>query len=488
MLKIVGLGAGGLQLLTREAYQILQDATNLYLRTEVHPAAQELKEEGLEFNSFDRLYETENNFSEIYKQIAGDILELVAQQDVVYAVPGHPLVAEDSVKNITTELDESAYEIIAGPSFLDAIFARLNLDPIEGFKTLDGLNFTSQDLEPKFATIISQVYNRNVASEIKLELMKVYHDQFKIKVLKGIGLADEEVIEVPLYKLDRLEQLDHLTTVYLPPDESNPTQLNKLVEIMELLRSDNGCPWDQKQDYDSLKKHLLEEVYEVIDRIERSDYFGLAEELGDLLLQIVFLAQIGTEEGYFDIHGVISHIVEKMIRRHPHVFGNTEVETATEVLDNWEEIKKQEQTNQPNESEPSLLDQIPLETPALLQAQQIQVEAQKVGFDWPTISGAVKKVDEELAELKEELIAKREDEAQEELGDLLFAVVNIARFLDTDAEISLRNTINKFKKRFKYIEKQARVRREKLSQISLTQLEDWWTEAKVLQEGEEKND
>ena len=485
MLKIVGLGAGSLELLTLKAYRRLKEAEQLYLRTAIHPAAEELEEEGIEFQSFDQLYETKDQFANIYEEIAAQILDLQLEKDIVYAVPGHPLVAEDTVQKIIKQLDETQYEIIAGPSFLDAIFAKLNLDPIAGFKVIDGLNFCSRNLEPQTATIISQVYNRRVASEIKLELMKVYQDQFKIKVLRGIGIPDQEVIKkVPLYKLDRLDCLDHLTTVYLPPDESNPTQFNKLVEIMQLLRSDSGCPWDQEQDYDSLKKHVIEEAYEVTDRIEAGDYFGLAEELGDLLLQVVFLSQIGTEEGHFDIHEVITQIVEKMIRRHPHVFGEKEVETATEVMDNWRQIKAQEKSQQSPET---ILAEVPTGFPALLLAQKIQSKAAEVGFDWSKIDGALAKVEEELEELIVEIEAGQVQEAQEELGDLLFAVVNVARFLEVDAESYLRATINKFKNRFSYLEKRAQQREESLTAVSLNIMEQWWREAKELQEGEDKD-
>ena len=270
----------------------------------------------------------------------------------------------------------------------------------------------------------------------------------------------------------------------MPPDESNPTQLNKLVEIMELLRSDEGCPWDQKQDYHSLKKHLIEEAYEVVERIELEDYFGLAEELGDLLLQVVFLAQIGSEEGYFDIYEVITQIVEKMIRRHPHVFGEEEVETATEVMDNWRQIKAREK---PEQSHKSILEEVPSEFPALLQAQKVQKKAAKVGFDWPKIEGALAKVEEELEELRVEIETGQKEKSEEELGDLLFAVVNVARFLEVDAETNLRETINKFKNRFRFLENEAQKIEKPLTEVSLLQLEEWWREAKGakdLQEGE----
>ncbi|MCK8827518.1 nucleoside triphosphate pyrophosphohydrolase [Natroniella acetigena] len=476
MVKIIGLGAGDLKLLTLEAYQNLQEAELIYLRTEKHPAAQDLKQEGIEFNTFDHLYQQQDNFKGVYKQIAIKIIELTREdKQVVYAVPGHPLVAEESVQKIINNLTEQEYQIIAGPSFLELSFAALGLDPISGLKVLDGLAFTTRDLDPSVDTIICQVYNRSIASEIKLKLMEVYPDQFKVKLLHRVGLAAEKVEEIPLYQLDRLDWIDHLTSLYLPVAQSNPTQFNQLLGIMETLRGEDGCPWDQKQDHQTLKKHLIEESYEVIERIEDEDYFGLAEELGDLLLQVVFHAQIGKEEGTFTIYHVITEIVEKLIRRHPHVFGKVEVEDESEVISNWEEIKKQEAEGK---EKTSLLEQVPNQLPALMLAQKVQKQAAKVGFDWEKVKEVVAKVDEELLELKDALKNNQAEEIIEELGDLIFAAVNLGRFLEIDTELCLRQAVNKFKKRFNYMERQADDTEEELEQLTGKELEKLWRQAK----------
>ncbi|AGB40126.1 MazG family protein [Halobacteroides halobius DSM 5150] len=475
MLQIVGLGAGDLKLVTLEVYQRLQEADRVFLRTEVHPAAKDLVAEGIDFESFDYLYQQANQFTQIYQEIANQVVSVAStEKDVVYALPGHPLVAEESVQLIIDQLDASEYQILAGPSFLDTIFTSLNLDPIKGVKVIDGLKFSSRDLNPRVDTIISQVYNQAIASEVKLKLMEVYPDEFKIKVLRGVGLEEEKIVEVPLYKLDRLEWIDHLTSVYLPIDKDNSQEFNRLVEIMEILRSDQGCPWDIKQDYQSLKKYLIEETYEVIERIEEEDYFGLADELGDLLLQVVFQAQIAKEEGKFTIRNVISNIVEKMVRRHPHVFGNLEVEDASDVMDNWEEIKAKEKAKKIDH----LLDDIPTQLPSLLQAQKIQEKAAKVGFDWPELTGALNKVKEELEEFEVALNNNNSDNIEEELGDLIFSLVNVARFLEIDAETSLRKTIQKFKNRFAYLEDKVQEKGQELNHYSLSQLDDLWQEAK----------
>jgi len=479
MLQIVGLGAGGLKLLTLEAYQILKKADKVYLRTKEHPAVTDLEGEGIVFESFDYLYESCESFDEVYETITDKIISLVnSKENIVYGVPGHPLVAEDTVQKIINNLDDSDYQIIAGPSFIDAIFTSLGIDPISGIKVLDGLNFTLRDLEPSIATIISQVYNQMVASEVKLTLMEIYPDDFKLTVMRGVGLIEERIEEVPLYQLDRLDWIDHLTSIYLPVHQDNNREFNRLLEIMEILRSPNGCPWDLEQDHHSLKKHLIEEAYEVLERIEGDDLWGMANELGDVLLQVVFHAQIAKQEGTFTIYDVIEEINEKMIRRHPHIFAQIQVEDAAEVVDNWEEIKRQEKAKTGEEELNSILDTVPIQLPALMQAQKIQSKVAKVGFEWPEVDGALAKVEEEIAELKAEIIENNFKEIKEEFGDLLFSLVNLAKFLEIDAESSLRQTINKFKDRFNYIEERVAQKNKELTDFSLEELDELWEEAK----------
>ncbi|OCL25746.1 nucleoside triphosphate pyrophosphohydrolase [Orenia metallireducens] len=481
MLQILGLGAGGLKLLTLEAYQVLKKADKVYLRTKEHPAVADLEEEGIVFESFDYLYERCENFDEVYKAIAKKIINLVnSGENIVYGVPGHPLVAEDTVQKITSYLEDSDYQIIAGPSFIDAIFTTLGIDPITGIKIIDGLNFTVRDLEPSIATIISQVYNQMIASEVKLTLMEIYPDDFIVTVIRGAGLAEEKIEEVPLYQLDRLDWIDHLTSIYLPVHQDNNREFNRLLKIMEILRSPEGCPWDLEQDHHSLKKHLIEEAYEVLERIEEDDLWGMANEFGDLLLQIVFHAQIAKEEGTFTIYDVIEEINEKMIRRHPHIFGKVQVEGASEVVDNWEEIKRQEKAETGQEQIDSILDTVPIQLPALMQAQKIQSKVAKVGFEWSEINGALDKLEEEMAELKAEIKKNNTKEIKEEFGDLLFSLVNIAKFLDIDAESSLRQTINKFKYRFNYIEERVDEQNKELTDFSLEELDKLWEEAKEI--------
>jgi len=252
--------------------------------------------------------------------------------------------------------------------------------------------------------------------------------------------------------------------------------LDSLREIMAQLRSPNGCPWDQKQTHQSLIKYLLEETYEVIDAINQAEPKLLAEELGDLLLQIVFHAQIAEENQHFTLDDSIQSICEKLIRRHPHVFGDRQVESVSDVLRNWEEIKKQEANNQ---YRTSLLDGIPAHLPALARAEKVQSKAAKVGFQWDEVDGALDKLTEELGEFKEAIANHSTIAIEDELGDLLFSIVNVARYLDANPELALQNTTNKFIQRFKYIEERAQELGQELDKMSLAEMDQLWDEAKV---------
>ncbi|MEL7568109.1 MAG: nucleoside triphosphate pyrophosphohydrolase [Dehalobacterium sp.] len=245
-----------------------------------------------------------------------------------------------------------------------------------------------------------------------------------------------------------------------------------LVEIMGILRGEEGCPWDKEQTHESLKKYLVEESYEVLDAIDEKNMHKLCEELGDLLLQITFHARIAEEKGYFNINDVIKGILEKMIRRHPHVFGSKSLDTADKVLVLWEEIKDVEH------AEPRPVLDVPKNFPALYRAKKLQQKAARVGFDWPDILGAWDKVEEEIGELRD--AEAKGIGIKEELGDVLFAVVNVARFLGIDAEEALQDANNKFIRRFSHIEEKAKAINAELKELSLEEMDKYWNEAKKI--------
>jgi tetrapyrrole methylase family protein/MazG family protein len=257
--------------------------------------------------------------------------------------------------------------------------------------------------------------------------------------------------------------------------------IQKLVDLMARLRGEGGCPWDREQTRESLKPMLIEEAYEVLDALDAADPGELKGELGDLLFQVVFHARIAEEKGEFDLADVIDRLHEKMVRRHPHVFGNAELKTSGDVLKNWEDIKADEKgipsSSLPN-SKHSLLDGIPAKLPALHEAYQMTAKAARVGFDWPDLDGILLKLQEEAEELA---AARREnDETRmiQETGDLLFVAVNVARFLGIDPETALRRSNRKFNRRFRHVETSIKKQGRELKEASLAEMDALWDEAK----------
>ena len=260
-------------------------------------------------------------------------------------------------------------------------------------------------------------------------------------------------------------------------------KLPKLVDLMAHLRGADGCPWDREQDYDTLKGLLLEEAYEVVDAINARDFDGLEDELGDLLFQVVFYSCLAEEEGRFDIDGVIERVHAKLIRRHPHVFGEVHVSNADEALKSWLNVKEQERGSPPQgkEDEKSVLEGIAPTLPATLEAYELGLRASKVGFDWKKVEDLLEKVEEEIQELRRELnrdAGNRSSRIEEEVGDLLFAAANLARFLRSDPETCLRRANQKFKRRFQALEKEVARRGRNLRECSLEEMESLWNELK----------
>jgi len=260
-----------------------------------------------------------------------------------------------------------------------------------------------------------------------------------------------------------------------PPKDWKP--IDRLVAIMQILRSPNGCPWDLKQTLSTLKEHLIEESHEVLDAIDSGDRNKLKDELGDLLLQVVFQAQLCREEGAFTFDDVAATITEKLIRRHPHVFGTVQVSGADEVLKNWEAIKKTERKDSPR----ATLEGVPKSLPALHKAQLVQKRAARVGFDWENVQGAIDKLTEEVGEVQE-AIAKGDDTAAgDEIGDVLFAAVNVCRFSGHNPEELLHRTIAKFTRRFEHVEKSIHALGKQMTDCPLEELDRYWEEAKTLE-------
>jgi len=471
-ITIIGLGPGEFHHLTLQAFNLLKNKDKLFLRTKVHPLVKDFPKYSITYESCDAFYEESESFDQVYKKIADFIISKAKKHgDIQYAVPGDPLALENTVDLIVEVAKKNNIEVEIIPSVgaLEAVYALLNIHPTKGLIVLDALDLPTTNYWAGNPTLITQVYNKLVVSELKLKLLEIYPPSYKVKIIKAAGVIDlEEIKEVSLSELDWYDY-DHLTSLFLPKIKLD-NKFEDLIRIVKRLRGPNGCPWDKEQDHKSLQTALLEESYEVLETIQSGNMEEMCEELGDLLLQVAFHAVLADENYYFNYRDVINGIIKKMIRRHPHVFADASVNDSTDVLRAWEEIKLEEKGDQ----QKSIVDNIPEILPALLQADKIQRKAARVGFDWEDINDVWQKVYEELQELKE----ADKDQYLDELGDVLFAVVNLARFLKVDAESALISTIHKFKRRFQFIEKQIEMNKKKFNDYTLSELDEFWELAK----------
>ncbi len=311
-----------------------------------------------------------------------------------------------------------------------------------------------------------------MASEVKLTLSAHYPDEHEVVLIHGAGTTNQVIERTPLYGIDRSDLLAHLTTLFVPALPYAST-LAALAETVAHLRGPDGCPWDQEQTRQSMRATFLEEASEVLEALDDEDVPAICEELGDMLYHLVMQSQIALEQDEFRLTDVIAGIDAKLKRRHPHVWGDWQVADSNEVIRNWEKIKDEER--QGAEARPSLLDNMPSAMPSLARAQKMQGRVKRVGFDWPDISGVVAKVTEEINEVN---AAGKMKDHEHEVGDLIFAVVNWARWLGVDAESALRMANRRFERRFRVVEDLAEQRNSELSSLDLDVLDEMWEAAK----------
>ncbi|MGM0470873.1 MAG: nucleoside triphosphate pyrophosphohydrolase [Bacillota bacterium] len=482
-LKIIGLGSGTKEELTFRAYQELLSVDQLFLRSSSYPLVTTLHKEGIEFSSCERLIGSDVNLDQITNQLIDQIRQALATgAEVGYATLGSPVVEDKIINELIDYLPQQQIEIVEGISIAKRLQKGLDIAVGQSLHIIDSLNCQAEQLTASQGVVITNLHAA-LLDQLQSELFAIYPRDYQLQVIEPAGFAEIEVVEeLTVAKLDKLATINSLTSLYLPPlnyrlevQENELDQLTTLVDIISQLRSPEGCPWDRKQTHQSLRPYLIEETYEVLERIDQQDMTGLCEELGDLLLQVVLHSQLAAEEDYFSIGDVIAAIAQKMIRRHPHVFGDESLSTAREVREVWQRVKSDEKQNE-NQSF-SVLDDVS-SLPALLEAEKIQSQAAEVGFDWATIDGAVEKLAEELSELEEVLAEDDLTEVREELGDLLFAVVNVGRWLDFNLEMVLHDATVKFKERFYYLEERVKAEDKKLAQLTIEQLEELWQEAK----------
>jgi tetrapyrrole methylase family protein/MazG family protein len=479
-ITILGLGPGDPQLITRQTWSVIDSLHELYVRTKQHPVIEYLKP-GLQLYSFDYLYEQADSFASVYQQITEKILELGKREGgVAYAVPGNPFVAEITSLEITRRAKqmEIPVRVLTGTSFLEPIVIALELDPFQNVVLIDALELADLHVPPfppSQAAIIAQIYSAMVASDVKLCLSSVYPDETPVKLIHAAGTPHQLIEEIALFEIDRSPNTGLLTSLFIP-SLGTDTSFEAFQEIVARLRAPDGCPWDKEQTHSSLRPFLLEETYELISALDENYPQKIREELGDLLLQILLHSQIGSEEGEFTIHDVLQGINRKIVHRHPHVFGTVEADDSQTVVRNWELIKQEERAVN-GQANASALDSVSPILPALSQASQYQQRAARVGFDWENIEGVWEKVFEELEEVK---AANNKRRREEELGDLLFVITNLARWYQVDAETALRGSNGRFYKRYAYMEEFARQKAKSISEYSLNELDEIWERAKTI--------
>ncbi len=479
-ITIVGLGPGSIGAINHETLQAIESAQNRYIRTTRHPSSHLIKGAV----SFDAEYERHNSFDEVYTAIAKQLIAAAHHhQQILYAVPGSPLVLEQTVQYL---LQDTTVDVVLIPamSFLDVAWNELKIDPVnESVRMIDGHRFAELATGERGPLLVAQCHAKWVLSNIKLAHESATGDE-PVVILHHLGLEDQQVITTSWQNLDREIEPDHLTTLYIPKlAEPIAGDLARLHKLSRTLREQ--CPWDREQTHESLVRYLIEETYEVVDAINQLDPDdpstdeALIEELGDLLYQVEFHATIAEQQGRFSIADVANSIHDKLVRRHPHVFGNVSADSADQVVSTWDAIKQKERGEVDSKS---VFDGVATAAPALMYSSKLQKRAAEQGFDWPNSDGAYEKITEEIGELRDAVRLNSDPQTiQMELGDVLFSVVNLSRHLGVDAETALRSASEKFKNRFVGVVDLAIQRGLDLSKCSLKQLDELWDEIKLRQ-------
>lgn len=480
---VVGLGPAGVDLMLPAARQKVSYLAHRYVRTVHHPAIDELAQHGLDFVAFDDRYETATDFDQLYQGIVDDLVAAASEhRQICYAVPGNPAVAERSVSLLREAATHGAVtiEIVPGLSFVDLAWPRLGIDPMDGARLVDAQAFPVAAAGVAGPILIGHCISRLVLGDVKLALLDVLPADTPVTVLQRLGMPSEHVVTIPLEALDRDVEPDHLTSVFV---DAGPAGVGgafaELVALSEQLRAPGGCPWDAEQTHHSLARYLLEEAYETVETIEQlpaaapggdvpaEDYARLEDELGDLLYQVVFHSVLAREAGAFTVGDVARGVHDKLVRRHPHIFGDVEADTVSQVMTNWEQIKKGERGSD------SIVEGISPGLPSLLYAHKLYRKAASVGLDPGD-------ADEALARAAIALTTLRDADAagtEVALGDLLAASVVLARSRGVDAETSLRGWAARFRDRFVRMEQLAAAGNVDLAAAPADRVAALWIEA-----------
>ena len=476
-LWVVGIGPGGADELTLGANRKLKDAPHVVLRTQRHGIYAYLSPLRA-VETLDALYESACDFDALHEAVAAFLVKAVQMHgEVAYGVPGHG-AEEAALRAITRAAEASgiAVRCLAGISMAapaPAAAVEAGMGGGEACAVSCSASYAeTADFTTSVPYVIYEIYSPRVASSLKCRLLDFYPAAHRVLLCRGAAAK-----ELPLCEMDHGGAFDHTCSVYVPPAKlmaQGTYGYGDLVGIMRRLRGAGGCPWDQEQTHESLRTNMIEEAYEAVEAIDLGEPEALCDELGDVLLQVVFHACIAEEYGEFDERAVTSAICRKLIRRHPHIFGDVVADTASEVLSNWDAIKREEKGQQ---SVAQAMADTPKGMPALMRAVKVQKKARNVGFDWEDVSGAWDKLMEEAQELRE-LTQAPPERYEEELGDLLFAVVNVARFYGVTPELALIRATGKFTRRFAFMEQCAAQQGKNMAEMALKEMDILWETAK----------
>lgn len=482
---VVGLGPGGIDLVLPAAREAFVRCPVRFVRTARHPAVVELAGDAVEFTSFDDAYDRAADLDEVYLSITERLVTAAGEHgEVVYAVPGSPVVAEHTVELLHDAQAAGTVRltVVPGLSFAEVAWARLGVDPMAtGARVVDGRSLEPGVLDAGTPVLVAQCDDLLVLGDVKLTLLERLPPETTVTVLARLGLPDERVEEIALVELDRVVVPDHLTAVFVPAVSTSVVrELVRLLALAERLRGPGGCAWDAEQTHHSLTRYLLEESYEVVEAVERlparapagvaSDdpaYVALNDELGDLLYQVVFHAVLAAEADAFDLGDVARGIHDKLVRRHPHVFGDVDAATSDAVMANWEQIKKVEKGVE------SIVAGITPGLPSLLYAHKLLRKGASVGLDPGDAVVSLDRIDAAVQTLRD----GEPDDTEVVLGELLAAAVALARDRGIDTESALRGWAARYKLRFEATERLAVTRGLDLHTLTPDEVEALWEDA-----------
>lgn len=468
-ITVISLGPGPREHLTLGALSALEKAEKVVLRTEKCDAAAYLREKGISFDTLDHLHETCDDFEELAENAAREVLKVAENAPVCYAV--FDAGNDETVRLLMQHTTDIA--ILPGMPLSAPLLSQLPQEKTE-IQTAAALSVTGT----QNPLLILELDSRMLAGECKLQLLSWYDADTEVYFFPPAAGAKRSFVKIPLCDMDRQKAYDHTAALLIPMQTlENKARYDfyDLVQVMGILRGENGCPWDKEQTHETLRKYLIEEAYETAAAIDDEDWLAVADELGDVLLQVVFQASIGAQYGTFELSDITTAICKKMIHRHRHIFGSDHCETAEDVVDNWEKIKKEERGFK---TQSEVLQGVTRGLAPLMRAAKVQKKARDVGFDWDDPMEALQKVHEEADEVADAIREKNAAHLEEELGDLFFSCVNVSRLCGVEAETALQRATEKFVNRFTAMENAILRDGKCLKDLTLSEMDVYWNSSK----------